>query len=48
VIVRTNDGAIRQLHVDERKTRRCKVGSRIHLVRRGTMLLVRPQGCAVP
>jgi hypothetical protein len=45
VLVKTRDGTIRQLRVDERKTRRCKVGDTIHLVRRGSALFVRPQGC---
>lgn len=45
LIVKTSEGLIRHLHVDERMTRRCEVGDSIHLVRRGNGLFVRPQGC---
>jgi hypothetical protein len=45
VVVQTGDGMIRQLAVDERRTRRCKVGDRIHIARRGPITTVRPQGC---
>ena len=45
VIVRTRDGSIRQLLVGQRRTRNCRAGDTIHLVRRGDALFVHTQGC---
>ncbi|MGZ8284112.1 MAG: hypothetical protein ACXW27_03065 [Allosphingosinicella sp.] len=45
VIVRTSDGAVRQLNVSRQKLRHCRAGDSIMLIRRGSGLFVHRQGC---
>jgi hypothetical protein len=45
VIVRTRDGAVRQVRADRQRLRHCHAGDTIMLVRRGTGLFVDRQGC---
>lgn len=48
VIVRLSDGSVVQLRVSRGDTIRCRVGSRIRLIRRGEILTVDPRGCPLP
>jgi hypothetical protein len=49
VVVRMGDGRLQTLHVGGRGAMfYCRVGGRIRLVRRGSMLLVRSRPCARP
>jgi hypothetical protein len=45
VIVRTRDGAVRQLEATRQSLRYCRRGDAIMLVRRGAGLFVHRQGC---
>lgn len=46
VIVRTRDGAVRQLRARREALRHCRKGSSIMLVRRGPGLFVHSRGCS--
>ena len=48
VRVRLGSGRVVQLQTDEARTRACRAGSRIRLVRRGNLLTVHPRGCMAP
>jgi hypothetical protein len=48
VRVRLESGRVVQLQTDEARTRACRAGSRIRLVRRGNLLTVHPRGCMAP
>ena len=48
VIVRTRDGAVRQLRARREALRYCRKGSRIAIVRRGAAVFVHSQGCLPP
>ena len=45
VVVRTRDGAVRELAADRQRLRHCHAGDTITLVRRGAGLFVHRQGC---
>jgi hypothetical protein len=47
-IVRTRDGAVRQLLASPQALRHCRKGSRIRIVRRGAGVFVHSEGCPAP
>jgi hypothetical protein len=48
VVVRTRDGAVRQLLASRQALRHCRKGSRIAIIRRGAGLFVHSRGCLAP